>query len=326
MKVAGFALAPTVVAHADWGTAPAKRWLVRAERRGDRYVAHAPEPVGEASGLLRRLHAGAAGGGPVLVGFDFPIGLPRAYADAAGVTDFLDLLPRLGREEWAAFYDVAERPDEITRHRPFYPRRPVGARLHHLRDALGLAAADDLRRRCEARSPHRRAASPLFWTIGAQQVGKAAIAGWRDVVAPGLRDPTLDLALWPFAGPLAALLRSGRVVVAETYPGEVYHHFGLDWSRPPGRPRGKRSQTARAAHAPALLAWADAAAVTLAPDLRIAITDGFGPSPDGEDPFDAAVGLLGMLNVAIGRRPPGEPADEATRRIEGWILGQRVDG
>lgn len=30
-----------------------------------------------------------------------------------------------------------------------------------------------------------------------------------------------------------------------------------------------------------------------------------------------------MLNVVLGRRPPGEPEEERVRRIEGWILGQR---
>jgi hypothetical protein len=52
------------------------------------------------------------------------------------------------------------------------------------------------------------------------------------------------------------------------------------------------------------------------------ILDGFGPSPEGEDPFDATVGLLGMINVSLGYKPPGEPDDKVTRKIEGWIFGQ----
>jgi hypothetical protein len=51
------------------------------------------------------------------------------------------------------------------------------------------------------------------------------------------------------------------------------------------------------------------------------IEDGFGPG-GGDDRFDAAVGLFGMLNVVLGRRPSGEPDDPVVRRIEGWILGQ----
>ena len=30
--------------------------------------------------------------------------------------------------------------------------------------------------------PGRRAAAPIFWTLGAQQVGKAAIAAWRELL------------------------------------------------------------------------------------------------------------------------------------------------
>ena len=53
-----------------------------------------------------------------------------------------------------------------------------------------------------------------------------------------------------------------------------------------------------------------------------ALRSGFGPTAAGEDPFDAAAGLVGMLNVLFGHRLPGEPADDQIRRIEGWILGQ----
>ena len=49
--------------------------------------------------------------------------------------------------------------------------------------------------------------------------------------------------------------------------------------------------------------------------------DGFGGGADGEDRFDAVVGLWGMLDVALGNRAPGEP-DDKTTWVEGWILGQ----
>ena len=47
----------------------------------------------------------------------------------------------------------------------------------------------------------------------------------------------------------------------------------------------------------------------------------FGARNDGEDRFDAVVGLLGMLDVVLGNLPSGEPEDDTTR-VEGWILGQ----
>jgi hypothetical protein len=62
--------------------------------------------------------------------------------------------------------------------------------------------------------------------------------------------------------------------------------------------------------------------VELAPELQAQIDDGFGKRPDGEDRFDATVGLLGMLGVVLERHPPGEPADAEIRAVEGWILGQ----
>lgn len=312
---------PALVAHADWSVAPGKRWLALATWQAGAYRARPPQPVGDPLTLLRRLRAQAGPDGAVLLGVDFPLGLPLAYAKRAGVDDFAALLPQLGQGRWRDFYRVAQRPDEISLHRPFYPARPGGARQSALVQALGLPSAAALRRRCDRQQPDRRAAAPLFWTIGAQQVGKAAISGWRDLLAPGRARG--DLALWPFDGPLADLLQSGRIVVAETYPAECYQHLGVRFSRPRrGGKTGKRVQTERADNAQALLRWAGDVAIDLQPGLRAAIVDGFGAGSDGEDRFDAVVGLFGLLDVVLGRRPAGDPTDPATRRVEGWILGQ----
>ena len=63
-------------------------------------------------------------------------------------------------------------------------------------------------------------------------------------------------------------------------------------------------------------------AAALTADIR----DGFGGGANGEDRFDATVGLFGMLNVALGLRPPGDPAERVLCRVEGWILGQAQAG
>ena len=307
---------PQLVVHADWSASPSKRWLARAELRGGQFVAHAPEPVGDPAALLADVRA-QAGDDCVLVGFDFPIGVPARYAERAGIDSFLELLPRLGEGRWSRFYDVAENTREIAIERPFYPRRPGGTSQRDLCDALGVATIDELRRVCERATGDRRAASPLFWTLGAQQVGRAAISGWRDVLAPVVRDQTLDVRVWPFSGPLEALLEPGSVVVAETYPAELYDHLGVRFHT-----AGKRAQAARAANAAALTGWADRSGVVLESELRAALADGFGPRGDGEDAFDAVVGLLGMLNVVSKRRLPGEPDDLRVRAVEGWMLGQ----
>ena len=310
---------PALVVHADWSLHPRKRWMARAVRRADGgYIASAPAPVGALDRFLAGLTA-RAGRGAVLVGFDFPIGLPVAYAERAGIDDFPTALLGFGAGRWREFYDLASAPEEISLPRPFYPRRPGGCRRQHLFERLQLNSWDDLHRRCDRRTTCRPAACPMFWTLGGNQVGRAAITGWRDLLAPGRRDGA-DMAIWPFEGALADLLRRHRVVVAETYPGEAYGHLEL---RSPLRAQGgKRRQIARVACAPSLLTWAERASVALAPELRTDIMSGFGPDADGEDRFDAVVGLFGMLNVVLGLRPSGEPDDPAVRRIEGWILGQ----
>jgi len=315
---------PSLVVHADWGTSPKKRWMTYATRAGDRYTVEPPEPVGDTHTLLRRLRSKGMGG-PVIIGFDFPIGVPVNYARQAGVDDFLAWLPRLGAGKWDRFYDVAERAEEISTCRPFYPFRPGGTRLRYLLDGLGMETAVDLLRWCERPHPDRPVASPLFWTLGPKQVGKAAISGWREVLETGLQDPELAMAIWPFSGRLRELLRPGRLVVVETYPAEFYHHLVVVWSSGlPAGEGGKGSQNARAANAFTLLSWAKTRRVDLHPVLQDAIRNGFGPLPSGEDQFDATVGLFGMLNVLLGHRINDEPRSEEIRKIEGWIFGQRA--
>lgn len=318
---------PALVVHADWGSAPRKRWMAWAQLGADdRYCVLAPNPVGDLATLFQRLRAAAGTEGCVLLGVDFPIGLPLHYAELAGIGTFLDALPRFGEGRWERFYEVSGAPQDISIVQPFYPARPGGARREHLLAALQADSFDALRRRCELPHPGRRAAAPLFWTLGGQQVGKAAIIGWRDLLGPALRGGRDNLAIWPFSGPLAALCVPGRIVVAESYPAEFYGHLGISFTQGCGEGRrgGKRVREARRANAPLLLQWARQAGVDVAPDLADMIRDGFGAGPDGEDLFDAVIGLFGMLNVVLGRQPPGEVQDARLRMVEGWILGQAV--
>ena len=59
----------------------------------------------------------------------------------------------------------------------------------HLLNGLGFNnhKIDVLLRKCEIGRIGRRAACSLFWTLGGNQVGKGAIAGWRDLLGPALR-------------------------------------------------------------------------------------------------------------------------------------------
>lgn len=303
--------------HADWSLAPQKRWFVQAEQRPDgSYAVQAPQMVPQLDHFRAQLTAAE---GPILLGLDIPIGLPLAYARQIGCVDFVEWLKQLRPDD--RFYKVAEQPEQISLQRPFYPQQAGGRRQQHLLDGLGVSHINQLRRRCDLPTTTRRAAAPLFWTIGAQQVGKAALTGWRELLVPILRDNRLQAAVWPFAGELSALLNNQPLVIAEAYPAEFYYHLGVSFRPVRGRQWGKRVQMDRQANAAVLLNWADTNQITIVPQMRQLLLDGFGPSPAAEDQFDAAVGCLGMLNVLLGHQSVGGPADAVVRRVEGWILG-----
>ena len=301
---------PALVAHADWSKDSKKRWYAAARLKADgHYRVSAPTRVGPVDTYLSRLRKWADPDSTVLAGFDFPIGLPARYAARAGLTDFRSALLRLGRDEWSDFYEPARSRSDISIGRPFYPARPGRKGEHsqeHLYSALGMSGMSDLKRRCERR------AQSLFWLIGPNQVGKAAISGWMDLLAPAMASGA-PVSIWPFDGRLSDLLEQPGVVITETYPATTYRHLGLGISK-----GSKRRQSDRAADASTMQARANG--VRLTQQLQKEIEDGFGPRDDGEDRFDAVVGLLGMLNVVLGDRASGEPQDHTTR-IEGWMLG-----
>jgi hypothetical protein len=305
---------PDVVAHADWGLDPRKRQVAVATLApgdlggpaGYRIVSLAAAPAGDLFAALRARYLAAA----FLVGFDFTIGLPRAYAAAAGIESFPAFLTQIGSPPWTEFDRVAARADEISLWRPFYPHRPGGTRRAHLRDGLGLSE-QQLRRRCDGTD-----AETLFWTLGRKQAGKASLHGWRMIRQA--RAGGADLALWPFDGSLSSLLGAGRMVVAEAYPREFYRYVGA----PPRARWSKRRRDDRLLCVPALLAWAQRLGVSWDAAIGPRVAEGLSAGPQGEDEFDAVVGVLGMISVVLGAVPPGVPPDDAVRTTEGWILGR----
>lgn len=300
-----------IAAHADWSTDPRKRWVCVARLGGRGWRAAAPVPVGDPAAMAAAL---IAEGAPVAIGLDLPLGVPRGYAAGRGEDGFVDFLRGLAGRP--GFFAVAERLDQVSRDRPFYPARGVKGmtRAAHAA-ALGLGEARALSRLCDRATAERPAGAPVFWTLGANQSGKAAIAAWRDWLAPGLAAGA-PYALWPFAGGLHALLAPGRAVLAEVYPAEALRHCGLVL-------RGsKRVRADRAAVGPALRAAMAARRVVPSPALRDAVAEGFGADAAGEDRFDCVIGLLGLIGVLDGLRPDFVPQDEAVRRWEGWVLGQ----
>lgn len=304
---------PELIVHCDWSTSASKRWLAVAQLspKGS-YEAAGPIPVGRTDSFFSRLREKLPVGA-ILAGFDFPIGVPRAYAERAGFGRFPDMLLRLGNGRWADFYNPAARPDEISLERPFYPRAPGGTNKKQLLDALGLHSGEELLRLCDRPTATRGNACEIFWTLGANQVGRAAIQGWRELLAPAVRDGSISI--WPFDGELPVLLTSAGITVLEAYPAETYGHLGLT------RGFGKRVREGRRSQALAILSWCDRNGVVLQADLAAEVENGFGDASTGEDTFDTFIGLLGMIVAVCDPVRCVAPQDPAVRNIEGWTLG-----
>lgn len=307
-----------IAASADWSVAARKRWITLARRQHDRWRLSAARPVGNATALLSALTA-EAGGAPVALGLDVPIGVPFAYAERHArrvAADFPAFLRRL--TDRPDFFRVADSVHEVSPERPVYPAlwrqgSSAGRGLHAA--ALGLADPGQMLRLCDRPTDSRPAAAPLFWTLGPNQVGKAALHAWREVLIPALIGPAAP-GLWPFDGPLSGLLAGEQIAVCEVYPAEALRQIGL---RPVGSKRRQRDRSRLGALlGDAMLTLRAAPEPALAADLA----DGFGADPSAEDRMDSFIGLLGLLNVLEGNRPDTAPPDPPIAHWEGWILGQ----
>lgn len=242
--------------------------------------------------------------------------LERELRQAVGRHRGVPGWPLGGGGRWSEFFAVARQPAEIAITRPFYPLSSTkGVSRAELVAGLGVGSFDDLLRVCERRTAHRQAACSLFWTLGGNQVGKAALSGWQAVIRQAL---LRGAALWPFDGDLAELSRTPGAVLAETYPAEAYRMVGAGFM--PGQ--SKRRQADRQEKATAVLAWAERHGVILTPPAAAALAVGFGSSASGEDQFDALLGLLTMIEVAERRRVEATERHEGTAAREGWILGR----
>jgi hypothetical protein len=255
-----------------------------------------------------------AEGAPAALGLDLPLGVPRGFAETRPEQGFPAFLAGLAGNP--DFFAVSPSLETVSPARPFYPARGIKGmtRAAHAA-ALGLPDAAGLSRVCDRATAERPAGAPVFWTLGANQSGKAAISAWRDWLAPALAAGA-PLRLWPFAGALHDLLRPGQLALAEVYPAESLRHLGLKLTG------SKRAEAPRRALAPALR---DAmAALCVTPDAALAemIQTGFGTDAAGEDRFDSLIGLLGLIGVIDGKRPDFIPEDPMIRAWEGWVLGQ----
>ena len=304
-----------VIFHADWSINPNKRWVAMAERRqsGWEISSLAIAPCNLTAKLLE-----AARDKRVLAGFDFPIGVPAKRANKVKLGSFPSFLDQLSKDPDPAFFKVAGSQNEISPERPFYPATAkAGVKQEHLYQRLGFQSFNELRRKCEARTDNRKHACPLFWTLGANQVGKGAISGLREVVIPCVK---AGARLWPFDGELG-LENSTGLTIAEAYPAEIYGWLCIKFQGE----GGKRSQAKRREFVPKIFEWLEERSISLFKDVSAQLQDGFGAAANGEDRFDAFCGACGMIEIANGCRAAGAPRDPDIRNFEGWILGQKAE-
>jgi len=285
-----------------------------ARQDGSGWRLGVPRLVGDPAAFLDVLRDEASGA-PVALGVDLPIGVPRMYAALRPEPGFLRFLETI--RDWPDFFLVCEALTDIRPDRPFYPARGIKGmtRASHAL-ALGLGGASGLSRLCDRATAERPPGAPLFWTLGANQSGKAAIAAWRDMLLPALALGRDGVRLWPFEGAFRALLSPGVVAMAETYPAEALRHLGI-------KLRGsKRRQSDRAAVAGLLLTAMQRLQVVPDAALVAAVTNGLGADPAGEDRFDCLLGVLCVINVLAGHQPDTTPDDPWLATWEGWVLGQ----
>jgi hypothetical protein len=313
----GSHLAFTRLVHSDWSIDPRKRWTAMAVRTKPGWHVEPVEQTPPAADFLNFLFDRNY---ITLAGFDFAIGLPSFFIDRIKFAfseefDFRNLLTALSTERWRDFFVVAENANEIALTRPFYPHRSIGGvKRQHLIDALGCATFAQLLRSCDKATARRGAASPLFWTLGPKQVGKAALSGWQEILVPARGR---EAYFWPFDGALEPSARH-ILTIAETYPAESYRHVGINLRSG----MSKRRQIDRTKALAGMRDWCAANRIILSSGAESQVAGGFGREEAGEDPFDAFAGLIAMIEVADGRRMAAPDSNVSIQKREGWILGQ----
>ena len=154
--------------HADWSCDPLKKWMASAERASKAWRVDAPQLAPQGADLADLVRNWSRGDCTLLFGFDFPIGLPVAFGKQTGFRDFRDALSNFGEGQWKNFFKVAENRNEMSLTRPFYPQRAQrGRRQTDLFTPLGVTAIVELLRRCERKTPQRRAAARFFGRLEA---------------------------------------------------------------------------------------------------------------------------------------------------------------
>ncbi|MEM6369437.1 MAG: hypothetical protein AAF851_14165 [Myxococcota bacterium] len=212
---------------------------------------------------------------PSLVGIDVGVGVPRGHG--AGFRAWLE------SSQVPIERRCSSTPDTWSLERPFFrvPPGPGGLTAYRRRGRLTRGIDDAL----GGKSPFILSGIPGC-------VGSSCVQLWEY-----LRRGPEHVRLWPFDGPLTALLRPGAVVVGEIYPSAQLRAL---------LPQTRLRKSKRADRAVAL---AQLPSPPLAQSQR---------ALDSEDVFDAWVGLVQMAQADAEGYLDSEAADPVH---EGGLLG-----
>ena len=239
--------------------------------------------------LARRL----ADGGPVLVGLDLVLGVPRNYwteLQAMRRWNSNSFIDWLGRLDLASdFFKTVQDPATWRVDRPFFKvAKGVGGKKSFEKKLTGgFHRRID---RCTAAWT-----KPVFAVSGIPgTVGSATRALWQELALFLRRDR--DFAVWPFDGELTELLSRKGIVLAETYPRLAYA-AALTRDLPTRRINIGKTKWNQRAYACDLLErsyWVRNACVDLG-DLR--------PARANEDAFDSHLTAAAGLRCILEDRP-----------------------
>ncbi|MCY3969010.1 MAG: hypothetical protein OXG74_03685 [Acidobacteria bacterium] len=284
---------PRFFVSADWSKDPRKRSVYVADL-SERLI-YREARSGWALPSLMALARQLSKQGSVLVGVDLVLGVPQSYwklvlaeSRYGQPATFIDCLSGLGDN--GGFFDPSKR---VYDHREWRVERPW---FHVPRGPGGLTsfkekADDGFLRRID----HATGAKPLFVVSGIPgTVGSGTRDFWRELSTCLASDR--DFVVWPFDGRLAELLRTNRIVLAETYPGLAYG-AALASDLPTERfaiGKTKPEERNRACDLLAEAAWIDAHGVRLGE---------LAPARDDEDDFDAHLTAAAVLRCYLDGTP-----------------------
>ena len=282
---------------ADWSKRPDKRSVYLADCRKPRVRRCEPPPgLGwDLDALLRRAQD-LARDGPVLVGIDVVLGVPKGYW--ASMRDkqrrrrpetLVDWLR--GLDPSGEFFETVNEPDQWRVDRPWFKvAKGIGARTRFTSQVEG-----GMRRRIDVAT----GGNPLFAVAGMPgTVGAGTREVWKELI-PHLSDDR-EFAIWPFEDSLNCLLDKGGVVLCETYPRLAYA-VALADELPTKRIRGAKTKPE----------WRNAKCKLLKQagwvrENRVDLGE-LDPPRKNDDDFDAHFTAAAVLRCVCEGRPLADP-------------------